>query len=215
METEKLTEKGSKIKFNLINIIAGINIILLIGLAFLYFLFFSESKQGSEAAVSGKNDTSAEIISGGGLSIAFIDYDKLLEEYYLTAQLRREMRAERAKMETELMKKQQKFREDLEYLQRGVQTGIISQSNAAVLEQELMIAQQEILDMDQRFSEQLMNKEMQMQKQLSDSISAILERFNKDKNYHFIFGHAQGSNLLYAVPQFDITEEVLEIIKSK
>ena len=215
METEKVTEKISKNKFNIVNIIAGINVILLIGLALLYVLYFTDFKRDSASGKNDQQEKTGEDIISEGINIAHIDYDRLLEEYYLTAQLRREMRAKRAKMETELMKKQQKFREDLDYFQRGVQSGIISQSNAAVLEQELMIAQQEILDMDQSFSEQLMNKEMQMQKQLSDSISVILEKYNSDKNFHFIFGFAQGSNLLYAIPQLDITEDILEVVKAK
>ncbi|MFO8066762.1 MAG: OmpH family outer membrane protein [Bacteroidales bacterium] len=203
---DKLENQSIKNRFPFI--VAGLNIVLLIGLIALYIMFFTMGK--TTISGNGKDADKKERIEEKLLSVAYVDSDDLIDNFYLSDVLTTELDAERRRMENEFSRKQRKFQEEVEKFQRDVQTSAISADNAQQKEQELMAAQQELYELNEIYSERLLAKEMEMQTQLTDSISAFLERFNSDKDYDLIFGYARGGGILFANPELDITEEVME-----
>lgn len=200
----------TKNKFNIVNIIAGVNVILLIGLALLYLLYFTTEKHVVDESLENTGVTKEIAALAGDLSIVYIDSDRILDSYYLADVLRKEFESEKRRLENDFVKKQRKFQQDVEDFQRRVQLGTITMDRAQQLEQELMLAQQELYELNESYSERLIMREMEMQKQLTDSISEFLTKYNKDKNYHFILGYARGGGILYASPELDITDEVIK-----
>ena len=46
--------------------------------------------------------------------------------------------------------------------------------------------------------------------EVHDTIVSFISRFNKMKNYTFIFERSYGGTLLYADPSLEITDEILK-----
>ncbi|MFW5793340.1 MAG: OmpH family outer membrane protein [Bacteroidota bacterium] len=210
--SDKLENQNTKGRIPFL--VAGLNIVLIIGLVALYILFFASERGGFTKNEDGKT-TLEEKIEQKMPAIAYVNSDVIVEEYYLSDVLSSQLDEEKRRLENEFSKKQRNFQSEVEKFQRDVQTGAISSVNAQQKEQELMMAQQELYNLNEQFSEQLIRKEMEMQEQLTDSISMFLERYNEDKDYDFIFGYARGGGILLANPDLDITDEVIEMLKEE
>ncbi len=213
MENQKEIKKLTKNKFNTVNVIAGINIILLIGLALLYVLYFTGNDNGQQEATENTPSITETITGDSNITIVFVNKEEVLESYYLTDKLRRDFEAEKNRLERQFMNKQEEIRRDFEEFQRNMQSGLLRDESAQRKEQELMIAQQELYEMNELFTERLIRKEQEMQLQLADSLSSFLEEYNKDKNYHYILSYTIGGSVLYGSPAFDITKDVVKEIK--
>ncbi|NLM93574.1 MAG: OmpH family outer membrane protein [Bacteroidales bacterium] len=193
---------GRKIGFS-----TWINLVLFLGLIVLYALYFTGIR-GKEAReeVAGLE---AEI-EAGTAQIAYISSDSLMAHYELAKKMRDDFDAEQTKLENDLSRRQRNFQSEVEKFQRDIQAGSISMELAQAKEQELMQVQQEIYQLNESFSSRLMEKEMEMNKELLDKITEFLSRYNEDQGYDYILGFSRGGGILYAKEKYDITNDVLQ-----
>lgn len=189
-----------------------LNIVLLVGLLVLYALqFYPDSTQPlpqteeTAAEVAGM----ADIIADGAFNIAFVHSDSLMENYRLAIRMREEFDAEQRRLENQLSRRQRNFQEEVESFQSRAQLGLLSREEAQVKEQELMLEQQEIMQLNEDFSSRLMRKEMEMNQELYQRITDLLERFNQQMGYDYILGFSPGGGILYAKQRHDITHEII------
>jgi len=78
------------------------------------------------------------------------------------------------------------------------------------MEQQLMVAQQELLQYRDQLTMQLSEEEQVRNRRLINKIMEYLGDYNKEFNYQFIFSNSFGDNVLFANNKLDITESVLE-----
>lgn len=196
-----------------------INVVLLIGLLVLYALNFLPAKQDSAAAASSeaKQEISAmsDIIAEGAFHIAFVHSDTLMNQYKLATKMRSEFEAEQRRLESDLQRRQQRFQEEVESFQRQAQLGLITRDNAQLKEQELMMQQQELIQLNDTYANRLMAKEMEMNVELYQRITDLLERFNEEMGYDYILGFSPGGGILYAREKHDITREILNRLNNE
>ncbi len=196
-----------------------INVVLLIGLLVLYALYFLPAKQDSAEAASPETkeeiSAMADIIADGAFNIAFVHSDTLMNQYKLAVSMRNELEAEQRRLESSLQRRQQAFQDEVESFQRQAQLGLISRENAQVKEQELMLQQQELIQLNDTYANRLMTKEMEMNRELYQRITDLLERFNREMGYDYILGFSPGGGILYAREQHDITREILNRLNNE
>jgi outer membrane protein len=190
-----------------------INILLFCGLIVLYALYFFKlnrtSDQQEELIVM------KEKVEEATSSLAYVNSELLLEEYELAIKMRADFEREQARLENDLNRRQRTFQSDVESFQRGLNAGTISIDRAEVREQELMQAQQELIQLSDTYRERLGRKEFDMNVELLEKISDFLERYNREKGYDFILGYTRGGGILYADSQHDITLDVLSRLNNE
>ena len=60
----------------------------------------------------------------------------------------------------------------------------------------------------------LYNRNLELSKPVLDKINVAIEKISKEDNYDFVFD-AASANIVYALPEHDITDKVLELLKKE
>lgn len=182
-----------------------LNIVLLIAVAVLYYLHFTQPKSAS-----------APVISGSGMpanAIVFINSDSLLEGYDYFNSLKTQLENKSDSIDKVLQSRAAVLENDvMKYQERAA--GLSPQQRAEE-EEKLMGRQQSLMQFKQTMLEQLQDQESQMNDSLHSNLTGYLKEYNKDKNFLFIFGYQRGSGILLANDSLDITKEVLEGLNGK
>jgi len=196
MEREK-----PKISWQLI-----LNIILLIGLVVIYFLFFTEKGKNQSTTMA---QTMVKA-NKGSIAVAFVNNDSLLVNYDLVKKLKKELQAKGDRLTAEVTNKQKAFDKDAAYFQDQVQKKAISDQSAQEIYSNLTQNQQKIYDLRDRYASELQKDEQDMNVALLDSVMNFLKRYNSKYKFDYILGFNKGGNILYANDTLDITNDVLK-----
>lgn len=218
-ETNQQAESGhamqkmdSKIKKK-VPLVSIINILLFCGLLVLYALYFF--KVNTDTDQSQELTDIKEKVSEASSSIAYVNSERLMEEYELAVKMREDLEKEQIRLENDLARRQQTFQSDVEGFQRSISAGTISIDNAEAREKELMQVQEELMQLSGTYRERLGRQEFDMNLELLTVVSDFLERYNKEMDYDFILGYTRGGGILHAEPRHDITEQVLTTLNAE
>jgi outer membrane protein len=192
-----------------INYTTIINLVLFIGLIVLYALYFAGFKGSTSQQQEEQIGELAEKVDAGKSNIAYINSERLMEEYELANKMREDLKNEQSRMENDLARRQRSFQAEVEKFQRDIQAGSISMELAQAKEQSLLDVREELFQLNETFSNRLMQKEMEMNVELLEKISDFLTRYNKEHGFDFVLGYAIGGSILFANEQHDITNDVL------
>ena len=86
------------------------------------------------------------------------------------------------------------------------------QERAEQEQQRLLNKRQELQDLDNRLSQELMEEQQKLNEQLRDSIVSQLKVFNQSRGFQVVFSNTAGDNILLANDAYDITTELLEYL---
>lgn len=201
MSEELENKKGKKFQTSLV-----LNIVAIIGLIVIYILYFTnkdkpEDKQPAQYIPA---------VSSGSGSIVFVNSDLLLEEYSLVKKLTDQLDRDRKKKDTDFSARQKTYEEDAAYFQQQVEKQAISEQSAQQIYEQLMLKQQELYELQEKYTADLAQKEFEMNVILLDSIRNYLNRINKTYEFDYILSYNTAGNILLANDTFDITEQVLD-----
>lgn len=225
MATEKQQEEmapqpiaGVNAKSKLPNVTI-INIVLLVGLLVLYALQFmpgrGETTEESPSETAREVGEITQMLAEGAFHIAFVKSDSLMSNFSLAQKMQSDLESEQRRLENSLQRRQREFQEEVESFQRQMQLGLINQSNAQVREQELMMKQQELIQLNDTYSAELMRREAEMFREVYSRISKVMEDYNQQHGYDYILGYSPGGGILYANPRHDITLEILNRLNTE
>jgi outer membrane protein len=186
----------------------AINVVLVVAVATLFGIFFSN-----------KNTEVAPVLEGEKLEklpIAYLNTDSLLS-YYVFAQNANE----------KLMKKQEDARLKLNTKARTLQSemadfqhklennAFLSRERAEKEQQRLLKKQQELQELEAKLTEDILVENQKLNMQLTDSLDKFLKEYNADGRYHLILSNTAKDNVLYGVPGYDITNEVINGLNAR
>ncbi len=185
----------------------GLNIITFIAVIVLFILYFAGGGSNKTNINTGSQATT--------YTIAFINSDTLMNQYKLFDDYNTNLENRKIQMEDEMASKAKKFEQDVNDFQKKVQSYSISSDQAQKLEADLMKRQQDLMDLKEKMTEELLKMEMDNQTDLFEKIIEALKLYNKDYNYDYILGYSQGSGILYANEKHDITPAIVEILNTE
>jgi Skp family chaperone for outer membrane proteins len=187
-----------------------INVVLFIGLIVLYTLNFLPVSSHETTTERSEGSVQFAERSDGSLHIGFVKSDSIMANYKLAVQMRSEFEVEQRRLDNDLQRRQRSFQTEVEKFQNQIQTGAISMENAQKKEQELMQQRDELMQLNDNYTNRLMVKEVEINNELYGKITSLLEVYSKEMGYDYILGFAPGGGILYAGAQHDITQQVLE-----
>lgn len=147
--------------------------------------------------------------------ILTVNNDSILEYFELVALLKADLEAESDKYTKEMQGKYAAFQTKVQNYQINVQNQVLTQTQMQNAERDLAREQQDLQDLESRYTTILANKEASVQSEITDSIINATQRVN-DRKYKadYVFATAKGSAIVCANPTFDITKEVIEELNS-
>lgn len=188
------------------NISLVLNGVLLVAVAVLYFLHFSDrpSEQSAGSLISS---------ASGDPLIAFINSDSVLKSYKYLDVKRKELEEKTKKLDQEYRNRAQGLQNDITNYQRNV--GNLTLSQARALEEDLQKKQQNLRVYEQSLTQELMGEETKLNKELYDRVTAFLKKYGQSNGLHIVFKFDQTSDVLFAGDSLDITSAVIAGLNSE
>ena len=178
-----------------------LNVVLLVAVAILYVLHFSEPAK--TAASRSSSDTSAV-----DLKVAYIVSDSVLEHYEYLKVNREQLEARTKKMDEELQNRIAGLRNEATAYQRNVSSMTLGQARAA--EEDLGKKQQNLQMYQQTLQQQLMQEEAKLNKELYDRITGFLKEYGQENGLQVVLKFDPSSDVLYGGQGLDITDDVIK-----
>lgn len=199
-----------------------VNSVLATAIVVLFVLHFTS---GSKSA---SNPEQPEIEPSGELMpIAVVSTDSILMHYTFAVEANERLQSQYENSMVSLndkakafQKEYETFQKDVQDFQRKVEAGAFlsreraesEQTKLQKKEQQLMAKQQDLENLRQKLSADLMNNQAALAQQLQDSVQAYLNEYNADGHLHLIVNDAV---LMHKVNGYDITNEVIEALNAR
>ncbi len=197
-------------KNNIQTISLVMNFVLLVGLIVLYVLFFQTKGTGTSKTVANNEPGSKT-----NFNIAFVRFDSIQANYEMAIQLRAELEQEYKDMQSKLRLRKSNLEKEAIEFQRKINKQLITQSDAEAKYRQLGMEEQNLMKLQEQYSEQYSEKEINLNLAFMDTITNFLERYNEDYNYTYILGYSQTSGILLANDSLDITDDVLNLLNDE
>jgi outer membrane protein len=178
--------------------------IAVLGVIIMIIITFTGNEKGDD-----KSSMNMPVVSSGTNSIVFVNTDLLLKDYELVKILTSQLDQERQQKNDDFTARQKAYEDDAAYFQSQVQKQTISEESAQQIYEKLMLQQQDLYGLQDKYTAELSNKEIEMNLVLLDSVKNYLARLNKIYNYDYILSSNSTGNILMAKDTFDITPQVL------
>ncbi len=200
-------EKVKKNNYNTVFTI--VNLLLFAGLIVLYFLILKPG--GNEPT----NMALVQKVSGGSVTVAYVNSDSILAHYDLVKSMRKDLEAKTIQLENELKTKQAAFEKDAAYFQEQVSKKTISEASAQEIYGQLMGEQQKLYELREKYSNDISQQEFDLNVLLIDSLNNFLKRYNQKVHFDYILSYNKGGSILSANDSLDITKDVLKLLNEE
>ncbi len=189
------------------NFLLFTNIILIILVAYLYYLHFSIDKKISQPVMHTVRDTSGKEAS----KVAYIDLDSLQSNYAYYKKIKADFERRQQAANDEITNLQKKYQARAMELQKKG-TAMNQQEQEAAM-QEINKMQQDLQARKQSIDNDLYNYNSKMKDDILGRIQNFLKDYNKDGKYSYIFSYEPGF-MFYKDSTLNITPDVVSGLNS-
>ncbi len=191
-----------------------IQVLLIVSVAFLYYLHFEGKHHGMHAgAHSGKDSTETAVKFNPkelkASRIVFVNADSLYGNYEYVKVLKRETAARQNQLESVYKQKAEKLQQDYGEFQQKASQGGYTPDQGKLAEADLMKRKEELDGMEKQLTV-LADETQKKNVVLQNKISQFLKEYNKEGRYNYILSYSSlGGSLLLGADSLDITADVL------
>ena len=155
-----------------------------------------------------KAEHKSELKSEKGIKIAYVELDSLMAKYQYYLDCSEQLEKKRNSISTSLNNKALALQKEMADFQEKVQSGSITQEQAAKTQGELVKKQTQLQNLQDNLAEEFQKEQAKYNDALHDSIDNFLASYNKIAGYTYILSRS-NDNILLADPACDITDEVI------
>lgn len=155
-------------------------------------------------------------VEGSELAVAYINLDSILANYNFAIEASDRLMSKQEDARLKLNTRARTLQNEMADFQRKLENNaFLSRERAEQEQQRLLKKQQELQDLEDKLTQEIMVETQQMNMQLRDSLNLYLESYNAQRGYQIIFANAQSDNILLAQPGYDITDEIVEGLNAR
>ena len=184
-----------------------LNIVLLLALGTLYYLFFAYRDQDSHKIQQ------ANAASANRFKIAYFELDSLQENYAYFKEARDYLNTQEAQMTKRLNGLRDKYADKLkEYNQKGP---TMNQTEQGAFEQQLMGLKNEYDQSQQQMGQDMNNLYVQKMQDVKKHIQDVLKTYCRDSGYTYVFASSNEDYLYYKDTLRDITPGIVKLLNDE
>ena len=177
-----------------------------IGLVSLGLTISSCNKAAEEEAETTEQDTA----QAGGVKIAYVELDSLMNQYQLYKDYSEVLTHKGNNIQNTLAKKQRALESHAAAVQKKYESnGFTTRDELERAQAGIQREQQELAQLADRLNSEFNEEQARINAEAKDSIQSFLKRYNKTKKYDYVMVKA-GDNLLIANPKYDITQDIVK-----
>lgn len=182
-----------------------------------FLAVFSSCNQDKQSAATEEPKCQVAPIEGAVMPIAVVNVDTILTKYTLAQEANERLVKRQEDARLELNQKARTLQNEMVDFQKKLENNaFLSRERAEQEQNRLLQKEQGLAVREQEMSQEIMIDQQNITFQLRDSIDAAISFFNKDGKYHMVVStNSMNDNVLYHAPEYDITEQVLEILNSR
>lgn len=188
-----------------------INIVLFVAIVVL-FIPYAIKDTKDDCSVQGEKKTSkSEETSASASKIAYIQVDTLLTNYTFAKEANESLLKKTESSRSQLQRKVNAWQKDaMDFQNKLKNNAFLSRERAESENNRLMRQRQELDQLDQRLTNDLLKEQSKLNEQLRDTINTFLKEYNHKHHYTIILANTANDNVLYAEESCDITNDVVE-----
>lgn len=176
----------------------------------LFILFFVGRKPAAPQPVA------AAPVVEGNLPIAFLNTDSLLANYTFAQEAAEKLMTKQEDARLKLNTKARTLQQEMADFQRKLENNaFLSRERAESEQQRLLKKQQDLEELEQKLTQDIMLENQKLNMQLADTLTAFLAEYNADGRYHIIMPNNAKDNILMAAEGYDITNEVVSSLNAR
>ena len=183
----------------------ALNIVLLIGVAILFFLFFNK-KDNASAVIPTRNNQDTAILKQQ-TPVAYFDMDSIEANFFLWKQVQTEVVKREAGINDTINQMRNGFQSYYQKLQS--QSANLSPRQKDSLGNELAQMDAEIKNRTAELNQKYQTYFMSRQQEIVTKIKNYCKEFNKDKKYSYIIAREPGL-FYYTDTAYNVTSELLK-----
>ena len=181
------------------NFTLGLNIVLAVAVAVLFYLHFSSPKKPVTVA--------EKQVAANGFKIAYFEMDSIENHYEYLKEVRKGLRELEQQKSNELAAKKNAFKTKLEHYRSLGKS--MSQEDATKAQEDLQQMDNELKNDEQIKMQELQDESVQKIQMVKKKIEEYLKEYNKDKNFSYIL--ASSADIMYYKDSvYSITNDVLK-----
>ena len=189
------------------NALIVLNVILLLGVGFLFYLHFNSAKTGAKFQNKTEQTDPTDSMAQGACRIAYFEMDSVAANFEKAKEMQGELEKKEDKMNAEMNRLQNLYQQKYMNFQQHGATMSSSQLDAA--RNELGQLDQTIKDTKASMDQDYKTYYVQTQQEILSMIRKFCSEYNKDKRYTIIISNEPGL-VFYKDSTMDITRDLLQ-----
>jgi outer membrane protein len=175
----------------------------------------NQSAKQAETAVAQQCNVKVE--EGCRLPIAVINVDSLLQSYDLNLEESERLMRKGEDMRLDLNQRANSLQNEMIDFQKKLENqAFLSRERAEAEQRRLVKKEQDLNVLAQEKEQELMFEQQQLSIRLLDSVNSVIRTLNADGKYHLVITtSALNNNVLFAAPEYDITQEAIELLNER
>jgi outer membrane protein len=195
------------------NISLALNAVLVVAVAILFYLHFSNLPKVQEEIVVAniENEKIDEPVKEEKISsnIAYLNVDSLQSNYKLYSVLINKLKRRQAKYEKELQSKSAVFEKKVMVFQKKAPT--MTQFEGQMRQKELAEEEQVLYKLRDDFAIKFQNEEGKLNEEFQNNVKGFIQEFNDKSQYNLIIGASQVGNVVLDYNEgINITNQIVE-----
>ncbi|MES2329355.1 MAG: OmpH family outer membrane protein [Bacteroidota bacterium] len=183
------------------NFTLGLNIVLAIAVAVLFYLHFASPSANNVPAIAG-----TKAVPTGSFKIAYFETDSVQNQFEYFKEVDAELQAKNQANAKILGDMKSVFTTKYQELQRIGNT--LTQAEANAKQQELMAIEKSFQGKEKMMSDEMQDETFRKMQDVKKKIEDYLKDYNKDKGYAFVF--SSSVDLMYLKDStYNITQDVV------
>lgn len=195
------------------------NVILIIAVIILFVMQFTGSKTVNKEIEQPKEvvelDSTVvdEPVSLASFNVAFVNSDTVTAYYELSRDMTAKLQEKQTSAERKLKGLYSKYESQRKSFEE--QAPIMGQQEMQRKAQEIGLLEQSIMQKEQELSASLAKKEAEIMTDYVYETSDFMQEIGKQLGYDYILSYRVGGPMLYANPELDITNKVIELLNAE
>lgn len=187
-----------------------ITVILAVAVVALFVLHFADKPKTPKMAPMPTGD--ATVV----MPIAYVTIDSLMTQYNYAKDVNDKLMASAETKQANLNAQGRQLEKEMQDFQYKMNNNaFFSQERAEREYQRLAKKQQDFQQLQQKLSGELMEEQAKTMKSLSDTIWSQIRTYNELHGHYQMILTNQGGSIIYSVPMYDITEEVVKYLNDQ
>ena len=172
------------------------------------------AKQAETACDSTCN---VKIEAGCRLPIAVINVDSLLQSYDLNLEESDRLMRKGEDMRLDLNQRANSLQNEMIDFQKKLENqAFLSRERAEAEQRRLVKKEQDLQLLTQEKEQEFLLEQQQVGLRVQDSINSVIRALNATGKYHLVIStSALNNNVLFAAPEYDITNEAIEMLNER